>query len=303
MNVHSIAVAVVNHNTSEYLRECLVSVLEEEPVETIVVDMGSSDGSADMVRQEFPGCTLHVVPNRGYGAGANVALRKAGAGYMLVLNADTRLQPGALAALADYLGNNPGVGLAGPRVVSEDGTVEQTGRRFPTPLELLLQESGLHMLVDTRRRRGAPQRVDWVLGAALALRRKAALSVGGFDESYFMYGEEIDLCLRLRQAGWETHYAPVATVVHVGGASTSQRRSEMAAQYVRSTILLFRRHRRPWETSLARMVLTLVLTGRLIRDSIRLLFRRRTGERQELAERVGAWRRALRAARDDRPHT
>ncbi len=297
MTIGSIAVAVVNHNTCGYLRQCLVSVLAEEPVEAIVVDMGSTDESAEMVRRDFPAVRLHVVANTGYGAGANVALTAAQAEYVLVLNADTRLQRGALAALVDYLAEHPQVAVVGPRVVSEAGAVEHTGRRFQTPLELLLQESGLHMLVDARRGHRSPQRVDWVLGAALALRRDAVLSVGGFDESYFMYGEEVDLCLRLRQAGWETHYAPVATVFHVGGASTSQRRPEMAAQYVRSTILLYRRHRGRWETGLARIVLALALAARLIRDSIRLLIRRRQAQRQDLVERIEAWRRGLGAVR------
>ncbi len=293
MTVDSIAVAVVNHNTCGYLRHCLASVLAEEPVEAIVVDMGSTDESAEMVRRDFPAIKLHVVANTGYGAGANVALTAAQAEYVLVLNADTRLQRGALAALVDYLAEHPQVAVVGPRVVSEAGAVEDTGRRFPTPLELLLQESGLHMLVDARRRHRSPQRVDWVLGAALALRRDAALSVGGFDESYFMYGEEIDLCLRLRRSRWETHYARIATVFHVGGASTSQRRPEMAAQYVRSTMLLYRRHRRGWEAGLARIVLGLALVARLIRDSVGLLIEHRQPQRQDLAERVEASRRAL----------
>jgi len=297
VTVDSIAVAVVNHNTCGYLRRCLASVLEEEPAEAIVVDTASTDGSAEMVRREFPGVSLYAVSNRGYGAGANVALTAAQAEYVLVLNADTRLQRGALAALVDYLAEHPQVAVVGPRVVSEAGAVEHTGRRFQTPLELLLQESGLHMLVDARRRHRSPQRVDWVLGAALALRRDAVLSVGGFDESYFLYGEEVDRCLRLRQAGWETHYAPVATVFHVGGASTSQRRPEVAAQYVRSTILLYRRHRGRWETGLARIVLALALAARLIRDSIRLLIRRREAQRQDLVERIEAWRRGLGAVR------
>jgi N-acetylglucosaminyl-diphospho-decaprenol L-rhamnosyltransferase len=290
----SIAVAVVNHNTRDHLRRCLESVLREEPAEAFVVDTGSTDGSAEMVRREFPSITLRVVENRGYGGGANVALAAAETDYVLLLNADTRLTSGALAALIDYLAAHPRAALAGPRVVNEDGVVERTARRFPTPLELLLQESGLHLLFKRRRgRERSPERVDWVLGAALALRREAVSSVGGFDESYFMYGEEVDLCLRLRRSGWEIHYAPVATVVHVGGASTSQRHAEMTAQYVRSTLQLYRRHRRAWETALARTVLGLALLARLARDSLLLPATRRPPRRQALAERLHGWRRAL----------
>jgi GT2 family glycosyltransferase len=291
----SIAVAVVNHNTRDHLRCCLESVLKEGPAQTIVVDTRSSDGSAEMARQEFPSVTVHEVDNRGYGAAANVALESARADYVLLLNADTRLEPGTLEALRDYLGRHPRVVVAGPRVIGEGGRVEQTARRFPTPLELLLQESGLHAVLRPWRGTGPSQRVDWLLGAALLLRREAVEEIGGFDESYFMYGEEIDLCLRLRRAGWEIHYAPVATIVHVGGASTSQRRADMTAQYARSTLLLYRRHRRLWETMLARLVLALALAAKLVRDLllIRMPTRRRHAERVAVTERVDGWRQAL----------
>jgi N-acetylglucosaminyl-diphospho-decaprenol L-rhamnosyltransferase len=295
------AVAVVNHNTRDHLRRCLESVLREEPAQTIVVDTGSGDGSAEMVRREFPAVDVHEMENKGYGAGANVAFAATAAEYVLVLNADTWLQPGAVAALADYLSVHPRAALAGPRIVDDDddGLLERTARRFPTPLELLLQETGLHALLNWRRE-PSPRQVDWVLGAALAIRREAFASVGGFDESYFMYGEEVDLCLRLRRAEWEVHYAPVATVVHVGAASTSQRRAEMAAEYVRSVLMLYRRHKRSRETALARTALGLALSARLVRDSFRLLVAPRRPQRQALAEQVDGWRRALGVTLRDR---
>ena len=297
----SIAVAVINHDTCDHLRRCLISLLDEEPAETLVVDTGSMDGSAEMARREFPAATLHVMPNRGFGAGVNTALGITQCDYVLVLNADTRVECGAIRTLSAYLDDHPRVAVVGPRIVNEAGNVDDTGRHFPTPLELLMQETGIHTLLSARRSDRSPGRVDWVLGAALAVRRQAVLDVGGFDESYFMYGEEVDLSLRLRAARWETHYAPVATVVHVGGASTSQRPAAMTAQYVRSTILLYRRHRTPLGTLAARAVLGLALAARLLRDSVRLRFRRERDERENLAVRVDAWRHALRAALRDRP--
>jgi GT2 family glycosyltransferase len=121
-----------------------------------------------------------------------------------------------------------------------------------------------------------------VLGAALALRAEAIAAVGGFDESYFMYNEEVDLCLRLARAGWEAHFAPGATVVHVGGASTSQRRAAMAAQYVRSTIALYRRHFSPGELAAVRAIFALTLATRAARDGMGLLLARDPERRRSL---------------------
>jgi N-acetylglucosaminyl-diphospho-decaprenol L-rhamnosyltransferase len=298
MTAVPVAVAVVNHNTRDLLRRCLESVVREGPDDLIVVDTASTDGSPELVRREFPAIRLYEVENRGYGAGANVALAATESDLVLVLNADTRLQPGALAALAEYVASHPRAAIAGPRLVSEAGTAEHNARRFPTPLELFLQESGLHRLFMRRQGNGGTVRqVDWVLGAALAVRRDAVASVGGFDESYFMYTEEVDLCLRLRRAGWEIHYAPVATVIHTGGASTSQRRAEMTAQYVRSTAMLYRRHRSRSDYAQFVAIFAAALTARSLRDRARLLLTLDRNRRETLRTQLRAWRAAGAALR------
>ena len=291
------AIVVVNHNTREHLRRCLASLVADTPAQTVVVDTGSSDGSADLVRYEFPAVELVETDNRGYGAGANAGLARSRSRYTLLLNADTRPWPGARLALASYLDEHPRAAVAGPLIVDEHGDVEPTARKFPTPLEILLQESGLHRVLRRKVRNGAPQEVDWVLGAALALRRDALAGVGGFDESYFMYNEEVDLCLRLRRAGWEVHYAPAATVVHFGGASTSLQRAAMVQQYVRSTAALYRRHFSRTEQAQLKAILGAALTARSVRERARLLITFDRARRRAVRSELEAWRSARAALR------
>jgi N-acetylglucosaminyl-diphospho-decaprenol L-rhamnosyltransferase len=289
-------VVIVNHNTREHLRGCLSAVSAAGSEETIVVDTDSTDGSADLVRREFPAVELIEVENRGYGAAANAGLRRSRRPYVLLLNADTRPDGRALAALSAYLERHPRVAVAGPLVVDERGTPERTARAFPTPFEILLQETGLHRLRSASRD-ARPGCVDWVLGAALALRRNPLAEVGGFDESFFMYNEEVDLCLRLRQAGWETHYAPVAAVAHVGGASTSQYRAAMAEQYVLSTARLYSRHASEQQRVRLRRVLVAALVAKRVRDSGRLLVARDAARRRRVRADLDAWRAAHAAVR------
>jgi N-acetylglucosaminyl-diphospho-decaprenol L-rhamnosyltransferase len=296
----AIGVAVVSYNTAPLLRRCLASVLADASGPVLVIDNCSTDGSADLVRREFPGVRLRAEQeNRGYGAAANQAIEDLGTRYALLLNADTQVMPGALTALAAYLDDHPRVALAGPRLVTAAGRYEPSAHQFPGALALLLQESGLRRRLGLARRgewRARP--VDWILGAALALRREAFQGVGGFDEGYFLYQEEVDLCFRMLAAGWETHYAPVATVLHVGGASTSQRHAETFGHFVRST-------RRFAHLRLSRVnaigvhgVLAAVLMARLARDGARLGWVRDAERRKGLRRQTAAWLRGLAVLRE-----
>lgn len=291
----AIAVAVVNHNTQVELQACLRSAAAERPAQTIVVDTSSTDGSAAMVRREFPNVELVEIPNRGYGAGANAALECVVTPYVLLVNSDTLLQAGSLPALADYLDRNPGVAVAGPRIVDPQGRLDLSAHSFPTPRQVFFRESGLQRLLRSFLRPPRPGPSEWLLGAALALRCSAAREVEGFDESYFMYNEEVDLCVRLRRAGWEVHYAPVATVVHIGAVSTDQRRAVMAAQGVQSSMLLYRRYLSRVKLVQLRLILGLALGARLIRDHLLLVVTRSEERRRELFERVDVWKHALAA--------
>ncbi|HEU5087354.1 MAG TPA: glycosyltransferase family 2 protein, partial [Roseiflexaceae bacterium] len=244
-------VVIVNYNTRELLRACLESLRNSDAASIVVVDNGSNDGSTEMVTNEFPNVLLRAKPySRGYGAGANSGARLCHAPYVLVLNSDTEIPPGAIGALARYLDEHPSVGLVGPRLSNPDGSLQTSCFHFPTPFYMLTLESSLHNIAGKMpglRNRYLPtsdhahaRPVPWVLGAALAMRRSVFDELGGFDEGFFMYNEEIDLAYRVWKAGWQVHFAPVTTILHVGGASTKLHRATMMAQLYRSRLRFYR---------------------------------------------------------------
>ncbi len=304
MNQQPIAVAIVNYNTCALLRTCLASVAAERCAEVVVVDNASTDGSAGMVAAEFPAVRLQAnTDNPGFAAAVNQAVNACAAPFVLVLNSDTELRPGALAALARYLGEQQRAGVVGPRLVNPDGTLQPSCFHFPTPLHLFLELSNLSgalRLVPLVRRwylrswsHGHPRPVPWVLGAALAIRRIAFTQVGGFDESFFMYSEEVDFCYRLRQRGWETHFAPQATVMHIGGASTVQQRAAMTSRLFQSTLGFYRRHYGRGQLARAKLLLSVGVGAKLMRDAIRLRWATGQAGRERLAEDVAIWRKVL----------
>jgi N-acetylglucosaminyl-diphospho-decaprenol L-rhamnosyltransferase len=238
---------VVNYENGPLLVQCVESVLGDDsagPVELVVVDNGSSDGSVDALQRAFP--DVHVVRapgNVGYSRAANLGIAATRAPVVAVLNADTRLDRGTAAALLHRLDTQPRVGACGPRVKNLDGTDYPSARRMPSvPLAVMHGLLGLWWPTNpfTRRYRqldvdpAQPRVVDWVSGAALWLRRDALDAIGGWDERYFMYLEDVDLCLRLRNRGWDIAYEPAGVVWHVQGASTSRVPYRMLLEHHRS---------------------------------------------------------------------
>jgi GT2 family glycosyltransferase len=301
----ALSVAVVNFNTREHLRSSLSSILPQAPSAVVVVDNASSDGSVEMVRSAYPSVSvLANSVNRGYGAAANQAVAGCASPYVLLLNSDTALRPGALAALGAHLDDHPAAAVVGPRLLNADGTAQPSCFPFPGPLYTFLQVIFFGSLVSRapglraryRPSPEGPDRVPWLLGAALAIRRDAFVAVGGFDESFFMYSEEVDLCYRLGRAGWEVHFTPLAEVTHVGGASTQQQPVEMEAQRYAATRRFYEIHYSRW----ARYVLTILMSYRmlhnLLRDTARIRLTRETGQRAQLAVQLAVWRQVLKAA-------
>jgi N-acetylglucosaminyl-diphospho-decaprenol L-rhamnosyltransferase len=257
MELPEISVVLVSYNTRELLLAALASVVSDGAEEVVVVDNASVDGSAEAVRSAFPRVKVLENPdNPGYGAAANQGVSACSATFVLLLNSDTVVRPGALRTLADYLERHPRAGLAGPRLENPDGTLQRSCFDFLGTARLAVEKSPLGRWLASvpliRDRwlihhgpHDRPRTAPWVLGAALCLRREAFEAVGGFDTGFFLYAEEVDLCYRLWQAGWEVHFAPVATVVHVGGASSAPRRAEMEVQRVDSARRFYRRHYSP----------------------------------------------------------
>lgn len=298
------AVVIVSFNTREVLRECLRSVGESRPSETVVVDNGSTDGSIEMVERDFPDVRLVRAENPGYGAAANLGVEATTAEYVLLLNSDTIIPETAPAAVAAYLDAHERVGILGPRLLNRDGSLQRSCFPFPTPRAAFLGETRLGYLIrfvpGVRKRHprtwrhDRPRPMPWVSGAAMAIRRTAHDEVAGFDDSFFMYFEETDLCYRLWQAGWEVHFAPVTDIVHLGAASTSRWAAAMRVRYYESMAWFYQRHRSSRQRRALDAIIRVTSAARLFATRLRLVAARSGARRRRLAEEVSALTRLTR---------
>jgi N-acetylglucosaminyl-diphospho-decaprenol L-rhamnosyltransferase len=241
-----ISVIIVNWNTAGPLARALRSLapiggLAWEP---IVIDNHSADGSVAMVRRDFPGVRLIANPdNRGFGRACNQGLALATGDYVLLLNPDAELQPGAITTLLAHLEPRPDVAMVGPTLVHDDGSPQPSACRAPGWLTEFYEWFGLRGLFPDHRglgrlyygyRHDRPFACDWLVGACMLVRRAALQAVGGFDERYWLYAEELDWCRRFRQAGWQVHFVPAARVAHSGGAASAQHPKPMLVEWFRS---------------------------------------------------------------------
>ena len=241
------AAVVVNYEAGDLLEACVRSVLADASagdVDLVVVDNGSSDGSIDKLLSSFPDVRVVRSPgNVGYARAANLGTAATQAPIVAVLNPDTVIRPGAAGAMFDRMAREARLGACGPRLKNPDGSDYPSARSMPTvPVAIGHGVFGMFWPENrfTAKYRQldadptAPRLVDWVSGAAIWLRRTALDEVGGWDERYFMYVEDTDLCWRLRGAGWEVAYEPTAVVEHAQGASTSRRPYRMLLEHHRS---------------------------------------------------------------------
>ena len=280
-----LSIIIVSWNVRDLLRTCLRSIYatwSDDPsaLELLVVDSASSDGSADMVRTEFPQVTLiENQQNVGFTVGNNQAIARAQGRHVLLLNPDTEILPGALPAMIAYLDAHPEIGVIGPKLLNPDRTVQSSRRRFPTLSTAFLESTVLQQWWpnnDTLRRYYILDRsddetldVDWVVGACLMVRREAIAWVGGLDEGFFMYSEEMDWCYRLKQAGWLVVYLPAAQVIHYGGQSSRQVVADQHIYFQRSKIRFFKKHRGVWVAALLRSCLLLNYAYQLVAESLK----------------------------------
>jgi N-acetylglucosaminyl-diphospho-decaprenol L-rhamnosyltransferase len=248
-------VVVVSYRCRELLGRCLASLFEHAPerrMSVYVVDNGSRDGTVDMVARSFP--AVELIPldeNAGFSRANNIAIVRGSGEFVLVLNPDTRMMSGALDRLLEVMDARPEIGICGCRLELEDGTFDHAAKRsFPTPISALGHFSGIG-----RRERAAGHLaayrapsvdsgpVDAVNGAFMLIRRGALDDVGLFDEGYWMYMEDLDLCYRFAQAGWVTWYDPTVTVMHVkAGTSGKHRRFRLNFAFHYGMYRFYRKH-------------------------------------------------------------
>jgi N-acetylglucosaminyl-diphospho-decaprenol L-rhamnosyltransferase len=252
-----LSIVVLNYNTREHLRVCLRSLADEGSAierEVIVVDNASSDGSADMVAAEFPWVRLIRAPrNGGFAYGNNLALRDFRGRAVMLLNPDAAMTPGGLGALLDKLYARSRIGIVGPKLLRPDGTMHLASRRsFPTPPVAFYRFSGLGKLFPRSRRFGrynmtfvdpdVPLEVDAVCGACILLRREVVEQIGLLDERFFMYAEDLDWCLRAKEAGWSVRYEPSIVVEHQHGAASRKRPLRTTFYFFRAMDLFYQKH-------------------------------------------------------------
>jgi len=263
-----LSIIIVNWNTRELVADCLASVAVElaafppGQVETLVVDNASSDGSAALLQTHFPWVQLiRNTTNVGFAAANNQAMTIAKGKYILLLNSDTKVLTPALTTLVEFMEAHPDVGASGARYLNPDGSLQPSCYPAPT----LTRELWRMLHLDRIYPFGVyhmehwslltPRAVDIVQGAALLVRRTVLNQIGFFDTAYFMYTEEVDLCERIRRAGWPIFFVPTAMIIHYGGQSTRQAALPMFLQLYRSKILYFRKHHGAVATVLYKLIL------------------------------------------------
>ncbi|MCY3796308.1 MAG: glycosyltransferase family 2 protein [Chloroflexi bacterium] len=265
--MRDLGIVVVNWNTRELLKRCLQTVIASEgefSYRVVVVDNASDDESAAMVRRDFP--SVDLIENRenvGYPRGNNIGLRhlgyrgardadEAAPRYALLLNPDTEVPSDALYLMIRFMDSRPDIGVAGPKLILKDGSLDLACRRgFPTPLVSFYHYSGLAKLFPRSRRFGRYNmtfadedqdlEVDSVVGAYMQVRRTAIERAGLLDEAFFMYGEDLDWAYRVKQAGYKVWYHPAVTVHHVKRAA-SGKSPKAQFEFWRAMLIFYRKH-------------------------------------------------------------
>lgn len=257
-----LSIIIVNWNGDPYLRGCLESLYARGlagGTEVLVVDNGSEDGSPELVQRSFPQVTLvETGANLGFARAANLGWRRARGEYVLFLNPDTLILEGTLDQALTYLRSRPAVGVLGVKLLNPDGSLQVSCWNFLSLTTLMLDNLLRVPLVPRPLAgrylyrfwdHGETREVDWIFGAFLLFRRHVLEEVGGFDEDYFMYGEDMDLCYRVRQRGYDVVYYPAAAIVHYGNRSGEKGwAGGREAEVVRTELTFLRKHcgRLPW---------------------------------------------------------
>lgn len=297
-----VAIIVVSFNTRDLLLACLASIessVRNDAVEIVVVDNASTDGSREAVSGAYPQAVLiENSKNIGFGAACNQAIEATRSPFILLLNSDAELTPEAFQALCDSMKSREGCGAAGCSMVNARGETLTSTRYFLTPFNQAIEQAGFPSSLNIRglNRTYSPRpdgsgidcSVDWIEGACLMLRREALAEAGLFDERFFMYSEEEDLCRRLRQRGWAVCYSARGRAVHHGGASSEGSRQEMLLQFYTSQMLFLEKHRGPRAVALYAAVMKMLLAVK------RLYYEagRNDGAAAEFNERLAALKKA-----------
>jgi N-acetylglucosaminyl-diphospho-decaprenol L-rhamnosyltransferase len=325
--VTQLSIVIVNWNTRELLGRCLRAISDAALVpagEVIVVDNASSDGSLELVYDAFPDVrVIGNTDNRGFGAANNQALRVCSGEFALLLNSDALLRPGAVEAMLELLRSNPRAGMCACRLVDEGGRPLPSASNLPGLAMQAASFLGLKALVSRRLALRlvrlpvagrilsalssgyfvplsvgvAPQRVDFLSGACLLVRRAVWEDIGLLDEKIFLYLEDADWCRRAGQAGWELYYLPAAEVVHLAGSSfrvrSGGRTYHLSRERCESLLYYFRKHHSVAAVGMLKLLLVVSLGARCVAAQLRVALRGDVQARQEAARLLSVIRTAL----------
>jgi GT2 family glycosyltransferase len=296
-----ISIVLVSYNTRKMTLESLAAAYAELgniTAEVFVVDNASTDGSVAAIRDRFP--LVKIIENStnlGFGAANNLAMQSAAGKYILLLNTDAFLKPGALRALIDYLDASPQVAVVGPRLLNADGTLQVSCYPFPTPFRAWTENLWISKLAASGSALGdyrkwahdQERQVDWVVGACMLVRREAYEQVGGFDERFFMYAEEADWQRRMRDAGWQIAFTPAAQVTHLGGASGAAEKPRINRHFFESLDYYELKHHGLPGLLAVRLAMTIGCLGRAIGWAGVVLLMPRRRERAAAKVRLMSW--------------
>jgi N-acetylglucosaminyl-diphospho-decaprenol L-rhamnosyltransferase len=301
-----ISFIIVAWNVRDLLKRAIESIRADAAsyaTEIIVVDNASSDGTVEMLRAEFP--NLRVIANtdnRGFTRANNQALAIAQGRFLFLINPDTQLMPGATRTLVEFMDapENARVGIVGPQLVYADGSLQSSRRCFPTFSTALLESTKLqqwfphnrtlrhYYMQDTRD--DTTQDVDWVVGAAMFVRRAVYQQIGGLDENFFMYSEELDWCKRAKEAGWRVVYLPCARILHYEGKSSEQALAQRDIYFHSSKVRYFKKYHGVLQGELLRYFLLSMFAYQTLEESTKYAL----GHKRELrVARVKAYRQVL----------
>lgn len=325
-----VSVVIVNWNVRDLLRRCLASVAISDDLfvagiaksagpwtaEVIVVDNASTDGSAAMLAREYPWVSVIVnADNIGFTRGNNQGLAVSRGRFVLFLNPDTEIAADTIATMLGFAAANPAVGIVGPQLRYGDGSPQSSRRRFPTLATFLIESTVVqqwwprnqvlsrYYMLD--RSDNAVSRVDWVVGACMLVRREVLDQIGGFDEGFFMYSEELDLCRRAVSAGWQVVYYPPARVTHYEGKSSEQVVAARQIRFHTSRVRYVRKYHGAAAAALVRSFLLLTFVYQWCVEAAKwlagLVIPSQRGRRSMRRERMAAYRAVLRSGlRSDR---
>lgn len=266
-----LAIIIVNWNTRQLLAECIRSLYDtiaDVTFEIWVVDNASTDGSPDEINREFP--AIHLIRNAdnvGFARANNQAMTVCNGRYFLLINSDAVARPGAVRSLLELARREQGAGVVGAKLLNVDGTFQASYTSFPGLFQEFMMLSGIGRRLFGRwypshgpRPGEGPSCVDYVEGACLLVNRDAYSQVGGLDEGYFMYAEEVDWCFRMKEAGWQVWYEPAAEIVHHGGASSNSRRTQREADLYQSRVRFFRKCHGAFPTAVLKWLMLCLTT-------------------------------------------